>query len=224
MSILLSKAVKMIIGLVRLTGLTRWDGGTTIYNYSVEDGLSGYEMNRSAAVIDSENRFWIGTNTGLSSYAIGIERRSIPAPKLFLSTIETTAGTFYDLNKSNFIPYDENTLQFTFRGVSFKNESTIEYRIKLEGFDNDFYTLKQAQLYSIRYPNLPSGEYRLVVMAKNRLSVWSDPVYSASIVIEKPFYLKLWFLFLSQLYSPLYICWPINFCSATVNKQDLKPW
>ncbi|MBK7867881.1 MAG: hypothetical protein IPJ75_13410 [Ignavibacteriales bacterium] len=44
-------------------------------------------------------------------------------------------------------------------------------------------------------PNLPSGEYRLVVMAKNRLSVWSDPVYSASIVIEKPFYLKLWFLF-----------------------------
>ncbi len=176
-------------------GLTRWDGGSTIYNYSVEDGLSGYEMNRSAAVLDSENRFWIGTNTGLSSYSIGIERKSIPAPKLFLSTLETADGTFYDLNKPNFIPHDENTLQFTFRGVSFRNENTIEYRIKLEGFDKDFYTLKQAQLYSIRYPNLPSGEYRLIVMAKNRLSVWSDPVYSASIVIEKPFYLKLWFLF-----------------------------
>lgn len=176
-------------------GLTRWDGGSTIYNYSVEDGLSGYEMNRSAAVIDSENRFWIGTNTGLSSYSIGVERKSIPAPRLFLSTIETTSGTFYDLNKSNFIPHDENTLQFTVRGISFRNENTIEYRIKLEGFDKDFYTLKQAQLYSIRYPNLPSGEYRLVVMAKNRLSAWSDPVYSASIVIEKPFYLKLWFLF-----------------------------
>lgn len=176
-------------------GLTRWDGGTTIFNYSVEDGLSGYEMNRSAAVIDSENRFWIGTNTGLSTYSIGIEKKTIPAPKLFLFTIETTDGTFYNLNKPNYIPHDENTLQFTFRGVSFRNESTIEYRIKLEGFDKDFYTLKQAQLYSIRYPNLPSGEYRLIVMAKNRLSVWSDPVYSASIVVEKPFYLKLWFLF-----------------------------
>lgn len=178
-----------------IDGLTRWDGGTTIFNYSVEDGLSGYEMNRSAAVIDAENRFWIGTNTGLSSYSIKNERLSIPAPKLFLSTIETTTGTFYNLNKPNYIPHDENTLQFTFRGVSFRKENSIEYRIKLEGFDKDFYTLKQAQLYSLRYPNLPSGEYRLIVMTKNRLSVWSDPVYSASIVIEKPFYFKLWFMF-----------------------------
>lgn len=176
-------------------GLTRWDGGSTIYNYSVEDGLAGYEMNRSAAVIDAENRFWIGTNTGLSSYSMKNERLSIPAPKLFLSTIETTTGTFYNLNKPNYIPHDENTLQFTFRGVSFRKENSIEYRIKLEGFDKDFYTLKQAQLYSLRYPNLPSGEYRLIVMTKNRLSVWSDPVYSASIVIEKPFYFKLWFMF-----------------------------
>ena len=176
-------------------GLTRWDGGTTIFNYSVEDGLSGYEMNRSAAIIDGENRFWIGTNTGLSSYSIVNERSTIPPPRLFLSTIETTSGTFYNLNQPNYIPHDENTLQFTFRGISYRKENSIEYRIKLEGFDRDFYTLKQAQLYSIRYPNLPSGEYRLIVMAKNRLSVWSDPVSSASIVIEKPFYLKLWFMF-----------------------------
>jgi signal transduction histidine kinase len=178
-----------------IDGLTRWDGSSTIYNYSVDDGLSGYEMNRSAAVIDAENKLWIGTNTGLSSYSIGIERKAIPSPRLFLSTIETNAGNFYDLNKANYIPYDENTLQFTVRGISFRNENTIEYRIKLEGFDKDFYTLKQAQLYSIRYPNLPSGEYKLVVMAKNRLSVWSNPVFSESIIIEKPFYLKLWFMF-----------------------------
>ncbi|MBK6681333.1 MAG: hypothetical protein IPG53_15610 [Ignavibacteriales bacterium] len=178
-----------------IDGLTRWDGSSTIYNYSVDDGLSGYEMNRSAAVIDAENKLWIGTNTGLSSYSIGIERKAIPSPRLSLSTIETNAGNFYDLNKANYIPYDENTLQFTVRGISFRNENTIEYRIKLEGFDKDFYTLKQAQLYSIRYPNLPSGEYKLVVMAKNRLSVWSNPVFSESIIIEKPFYLKLWFMF-----------------------------
>lgn len=180
-----------------IDGLTRWDGNNTVYDYSTQDGLAGYEMNRSAAVIDSKNVFWIGTNTGLSAYKIGSKRNRVAPPNIVLLNVETGSGEKFGLLKDITIPHTDNSLIFSFRGVSFINEASIEYRIKLEGFDKDFYTINQSQLYSIRYPNLPSGSYRLVVMSKNRFSNWSEPVYSATIVVERPFYLKLWFILLT---------------------------
>lgn len=180
-----------------IDGLTRWDGKNTVYNYSTEDGLAGYEMNRSAAVIDSKNVFWIGTNTGLSAYRIGSKTNKVSPPGVFLLNVETSSGEQFSLYKNAVIPHTDNSLIFSFRGISYISESSIEYKIKLEGFDKDFYTINQSQLFNIRYSNLPSGSYRLVVMAKNRFSEWSQPVYSATIVVERPFYFKLWFILLA---------------------------
>ncbi|GAB1348116.1 hypothetical protein MASR1M107_03270 [Ignavibacteriales bacterium] len=180
-----------------IDGLTRWDGKNTVYDYSIQDGLAGYEMNRSAAVIDSKNVFWIGTNTGLSAYKIGSKRNKVAPPNIVFLNVETGSGEKYDLSKDVVISHNDNSLNFVFRGISFISESSIEYRIKLEGFDKDFYTISQSQLYSIRYPNLPSGSYRLVIMTKNRFSNWSEPAFSKTIVIERPFYFKLWFILLT---------------------------
>jgi signal transduction histidine kinase/ligand-binding sensor domain-containing protein len=175
-------------------GLTRWDGKANNFNYTKEDGLAGYETNRSAGMIDSKNNFWVGTNTGLSRFSDRNLRIAFPYPKILFLQLETNSGDQYPLTASVSLPHDQNTLQFNIRAVSFINENSIEYRVKLEGFDRDFYTIKQPQLYSLKYNNLPSGSYRLIVMAKNRFSIWSPPSYTSSLFVEKPFYFRLWFL------------------------------
>lgn len=180
-----------------IDGLMRWDGKNNVFEYSTADGLAGYEMNRSAAVIDSKNVFWIGTNTGLSTYRIGSKTNKVAPPNVFFLNFETSSGEQFSLYKDAVVPHTDNSLIFSFRGISYISESSIEYKIKLEGFDKDFYTINQSQLFNIRYSNLPSGSYRLIVMAKNRFSEWSEPVYSATIVVERPLYFKLWFILLT---------------------------
>lgn len=177
-------------------GLIKWDGKTNVSEYIVQDGLAGYEMNRSAAVVDSADVFWIGTNSGLSSYPIFEAPSRVSPPRVWLASMETSSGDFLDLMHENRISHTENTLSFNFRGISFINEGLIKYRVKLEGFDEDFYEITQSQLQNIRYLNLPSGSYRLVVMAKNRFSEWSRPAYSKVILIEKPLFLQTWFILL----------------------------
>ncbi len=153
-------------------------------------------MNRSAAIIDSRNTLWIGTNSGLSSYRLQNSPHDVPPPKVWLASIETSSGERLSLDKENIIAHNNNTLSFSIRGISFISENLIKYKVKLEGFDEDFYEITQSQLQNIRYLNLPSGSYRLVVMAKNRFSEWSRPVFSKVILIEKPLYLQTWFILL----------------------------
>ena len=175
-------------------GLIRWDGGSSSFEFIVKDGLAGYEINRSAVFIDSRNRLWVGTNSGISSFRLGTRQKSIAPPKIWLASFETSSGEILSLAQENFVSHTGNSLNFMFRGVSFVNEDLIRYKVKLEGFDNDFYEITQSQLQNVRYFNLPSGAYRLVVMAKNRFSEWSEPVYSGVILIEKPFYFQTWFI------------------------------
>jgi len=175
-------------------GLIKWDGASSFNEYIVQDGLAGYEINRSAVLIDSRNILWVGTNSGISSYRLGRKENRVAPPKVWLAGFETSAGEMLNLTQENFVSNAGNSLIFTFRGVSFVNEELIRYKVKLEGFDNDFYEISQSQLQNVRYLNLPSGAYRLVVMAKNRFSEWSDPVYSGVILIEKPFYYQTWFI------------------------------
>lgn len=175
-------------------GLIMWDGGSSVNEYIVQDGLAGYEINRSAVLIDSGNNLWVGTNSGISSYRLGRKEKRVAPPKIWIASFETSTGEILNLTQENFVPHTGNSLSFTFRGVSFVNEDLIRYKVKLEGFDNDFYEITQSQLQNVRYLNLPAGAYRLVVMAKNRFSEWSAPVYSGVILIEKPFYFQTWFI------------------------------
>jgi Signal transduction histidine kinase len=178
-------------------GLIRWDGKNRVRDYQTMDGLAGFELNRSAAVVDSDNNFWVGTSNGLSVISLGRMEEVINPPRIWFESVESASGKVYDLKEDNLIPYNDNSLYFNFRGISFVAESKIEYQVMLEGFDKKFYTLRQTQLQSIRYPNLSPGTYRLIVKAKNRLSDWSRPTYSALIMIDKPFYFKIWFILLA---------------------------
>ena len=42
--------------------------GKGLYTYSTREGFAGNEINRSAGVVDINNRVWFGTNDGASCY------------------------------------------------------------------------------------------------------------------------------------------------------------
>ncbi|NTW26368.1 MAG: PAS domain-containing protein, partial [Lentimicrobium sp.] len=192
-------------------GVIKWDGINAPEVFNTLNGLAGPETNRSAGLLDSQGRVWVGTDRGLTCFTPG-ERLRTPAPVVNLIYTETLQGDKYPLNEDCSISYTSNTVSFHFRGISFVNEELLTYRYRLVGYDKDWREASQNMLDKIRYVNLDPGKYKLCVMAKNNSGAWSKAVYSAEIKIQNPFYFRWWFILLSILLTIglLYVSFKIS--------------
>jgi PAS domain S-box-containing protein len=185
-------------------GVVRWDRQrkkTVVY--STTEGLIGLETNRAAGLVDSRGRVWIGTNRGVSVYNPSFDNINVyvPPPRVRLLTLEApgkkislepaeTLDTRYKL------AYEENNIAFHFNGISFLDERGVRFQTKLEGFDNQWSEELYPYRQMVRYRSLPPGRYRFHLRVKNALGIWSEPVTSPVIVIQRPYYQQWWFYLL----------------------------
>ena len=174
-------------------GVVKWDGKTA-RRFSLEDGLAGRETNRSAYTVDSFGKVWIGTDRGLSCYLPQYDL-PIKPPIIADLEIEDSKGVIHDLLKSFETSDGESSFIFRFRAISFINEKFIQYRVKLEGFDNVWTEIETNN--QIRYTNLKPGEYKFLIQTKNLGGDWSISSASNTITILNPFYARWWFILLS---------------------------
>jgi signal transduction histidine kinase/ligand-binding sensor domain-containing protein len=88
-----------------------------------------------------------------------------------------------------------------FAALSFAEPETISFRYRLEGKDADWIEAGSAR--SLHQPQLPPGQYRLVIQARPREGVWPAAGASESaafaFVLRPPFYRSAWFLLSSLL-------------------------
>jgi signal transduction histidine kinase/ligand-binding sensor domain-containing protein/CheY-like chemotaxis protein len=182
-------------------GVVRWDGEKE-KRYSIAEGLIGQETNRAAAIQDAGGRIWIGTNRGLSIYEEAFENNELfnPAPKIYLQKIEIQGKderipipVKKNQGKPLRLSHHENTIVFHFRGISFEDETAVQFKSKLEGFDKEWSEEHYPHNQMTRYINLPSGVYRFHLQAGNARGVWSDEIISPGIIILKPYYKRWWF-------------------------------
>ncbi len=177
-------------------GIYRWTG-KVMNHFTVRDGISGPDVNRDAGFIDHQNYVWFGTNNGLTRFHQDFDSRikQIPPPVVFIESLITRDDTV-DLSSDIELSNDQNDLEFTFRGISFIDEKRVAYQCKLESFDQDWSSELSYSSLNYRYNNLPPGNYRFCVRAKNAMGVWSEPVYTRMIHIKHPFYRQWWFTIL----------------------------
>ncbi|NIM16474.1 MAG: PAS domain S-box protein [Candidatus Aminicenantes bacterium] len=176
-------------------GVIKWSGGQQVRHYSMQDGLAGNETNRAAGVVDSKGRVWIGTDQGVSCYNRERDKIKRAPPVLELLHVEA-AGIRYSLNRDNVLEYNHDDLTFHFRGISFVDEKSLKYNLKLEGFDDHWTNEFQSPNNQIRYTNIPPGNYRFHIQAVNSLGIRSDILVSGIITIKKPAFQAGWFYFM----------------------------
>ncbi len=176
-------------------GVYKWNL-KTLRQFTIKNGLAGNETNRSAGYIDIQGKVWIGTDNGVSCYEEEYDTypEFIPVPKLLY--FEGEGDERYSLTENITLPSSENTLYFYFRGISFIDESSINFQIKLEPFDEEWIEVYDNGPSPMRYTNLSPGTYRLHIKARNGNGYWSEELISAEITISQPFYRQFWFLLL----------------------------
>jgi nitrate/nitrite-specific signal transduction histidine kinase len=82
-------------------------------------------------------------------------------------------------------------LEFSFAGLSLKNEEKVKYRYMLKGLEKGWNA--STSRHDVNYSNLAPGEYTFSVIACNGDGVWSTAPATFSFLIQTPFWKTPWF-------------------------------
>jgi len=115
------------------------------------------------------------------------------APEVYVSGVKVNEKKVVYLPGSipEFKP-NENSISFTFTGISFKDEHHIKYSYKLDGLDKNWSDPRPE--YTITYSRVPPGNYTFKVKALSANGIWSIQPATFTFTIAQPFYTQWWFI------------------------------
>lgn len=163
-----------------------------IREYGPSDGLIGTQAAKRfrSVVADGNGRIWISMYHGLSF----VDPKPVAltsAPALVHVEGVSADGRLINLAPSVEIraPHQRVTLRYT--GLSLTVPSRVKFRIRLDGFDQDW--SEPTAVREAVYTNLESGSYRFRVIASNSEGVWNSREATLPFQIEPVFWQTWWF-------------------------------
>ncbi|NOS57148.1 MAG: hypothetical protein HOP37_12950, partial [Cyclobacteriaceae bacterium] len=174
--------------------------------FSEANGLVEPETNFNACYFYEDEKYF-GLIDGLYSYRGSELDNARDFPLHFtiiilthsrndLSSFGKLSGDFFKIPAHLELPYNENSLQFSFAKISKRYPKSAEYRFKLEGLDNDWTTQSNGE---VSYRNLPEGSYSFNVLARKLDGKWTTTPLTYSFTINPPFYKRPLFVVLTVL-------------------------
>jgi len=132
--------------------------------------------------VASDGRVYFATPSGLSILNPALRRGSAVPPDVRLRSVdfrETRSG---------------NEIAIEYAAITFADESRVQYRTRLAGFDRDWSAEKTD--YKIRYTNLPAyffpKSYTLEVIARNGDGAWSQTPLRHTFSVQPAIWFRWW--------------------------------
>lgn len=158
-------------------------------------GLIWDNCNTNSFYADADGSVWIGTVRGLSHYRPLRTIESIPTPVVLTSV--KFGERAYNAPDLLAIPYRDRSFLVTFGALTFRHESDLEFRYRLNGLEDAWVETRQRE---IRFGPLPSGKYVFEVSARSAPGQWGEPS-RLSFQVLPPWWGTPWFLSAAALLS-----------------------
>ncbi|WP_291723743.1 two-component regulator propeller domain-containing protein [Bernardetia sp.] len=204
-----------------ITRLRPKDDLAKIYHKS--DGLIGTEANRSAVEKDMNGDLWFGTTRGLIHYIGQNDHINLVRPKVVLSGFRIF-GEERNFEENLVLPYEDYSLRFDFKTITFRYPEKVKFKYRLNGFDKNWSeTTSQTFAY---YSHLEDGEYDFEVLATNDDGIWASTPATYSFSIATPIWKRTWFIvflvFLGFMLLVSYVRWRTNSLEKQRQKLELE--
>lgn len=169
--------------------------------YYLEDGLVNDEFARYSFHRDNSGRYFFGGDRGLSVF-----RDEDFSSETAGSDVMLTEVIVYGRGESRSITRNldelrevkvkasEKSIAVSFALPVGQRPSVSQFRVKLEGFNEEWRELRNER--TIRYNNLPSGHYRLLVQGAGANGNYGEQTLSLNIQVRQYLIEKTWFQFL----------------------------
>ena len=148
--------------------------------------LSGFEH----IAANSPSSYIIGGSNGYFTLDVGAIKNKIP--RVYFQHIESKNQQKEEqlaLKADAKIPYDFNSLSFSFTAYDYQKYERIEYQTQMVGYDQMWNAWTEKA--NVSFTNLAFGKYQLKVRARQGESV-SAVISSPIIEIKPPWHLSVW--------------------------------
>lgn len=161
--------------------------------YGRTDGMESEEANgafQPAAWKAHDGQLWFPTMKGVVSAdprKLAVSDRSFP---VYLERVAIN-GRIAAPGLSLRIPPGRGDLEFDYTALDFDAPGKILFRYKLDGFDRDWVVAGSRR--TAYYTNIPPGNYRFMVIARNGAGIWNSKGASLEVTLEPHFRETVWF-------------------------------
>ena len=179
-----------------------------LYNYSHSDGLQSDEFNVGAILIKQDGNVIMGGLNDINWIRPKTIDETVSLPKVMLTELyigeeEILVGHSYDgniplptsLNEINRIVLnsDQNTFTIKFAAGNYNQSERLQFMYEIEGVDNNWRN-GDALKHGVTFTDLSPGTYKLHVKAISAEGAVSNQERMVEIVINRPWYLRMWML------------------------------
>ena len=205
-----------------------------IRHYDKKSGAVGNEVTTAnACAVDQSGNIWFCFVEGITRYNPEKEELTQQSPSVVINRFSVSDSlnfvvSFYDngtyknvsaiTDSVREFSHSQNNIRIEYSCLSFKDESENRYRYRLKGFEENW---SEATIMNFKeYTNLPSGNYRFEVMAKNADGVWSELAAGVNFEIKSAFWNTIWFRLLSLLVITAGIVFIFKIRTERINNQN----
>ncbi|MEW6731898.1 MAG: two-component regulator propeller domain-containing protein [Acidobacteriota bacterium] len=169
-------------------GITTFDG-QRFRNYTTKDGLISNDIYVGACLRQRDGSIWFGTTEGAVRYQPIEESNTGQPPRVYIDRLRLPEQNLA-AQSAHTLVYHQNNIIIEFLGLSFTDEEAVRYSYLLENFEREWSTPTNTR--SVRFTNLPPGQYRFLVKARSAAGLWSEPQVML-INILPPYWQTWWF-------------------------------
>jgi ligand-binding sensor domain-containing protein/two-component sensor histidine kinase len=188
-------------------GLALFDKTTKEFqNFYTEDGLSHNEFNYSSFFKDSQGLYYFGGMNGINVFDSKELQEFVKPPDIQLlgvSGYNSKRKDYFsedfaqkEFSKFQISPYDQY-FEVSWSLPSYFQNNKNTFSTTLEGFEDRWFY--QGNSTSIRYNQLPAGDYVLKVKGTDYSGNESTSILSIPISVRQVFYKRWWFIALVNL-------------------------
>jgi signal transduction histidine kinase/ligand-binding sensor domain-containing protein/AraC-like DNA-binding protein len=180
-------------------GICRFEPQTQkIRAFHTIDGLPGDEFNRFHHLQLPDGTLTFGGTDGWTRFNPLRMKNDNYEPAVALTDIKINSKDFTQLKNKDSVPlpvnaidhltlpFEQNTLNFGFAGLEFSQPQNLQYRYRLEGYDNDW--VLAGNTHQASYTKIPPGTYTFLVNASNGSGKWSKYIKSFKLQIDPPWW------------------------------------
>ncbi|RRQ48646.1 hybrid sensor histidine kinase/response regulator [Maribacter algicola] len=171
-------------GIAKLTPSKNHVEPPLVVPYDNYDGLAT-EFNTGAWHISKDHQLFFGGLEGFYWFDPATIKINLNLPKT-----QITQFSIFDqptaMAEGTHLPYDQNTLSFSFSSMQFSLPEKNEYQYRLIDYDKDW--IYSGNKNYARYPKLPPGNYTFQVKSSNYDRVWGPDIASFAFTIDPPWY------------------------------------
>jgi ligand-binding sensor domain-containing protein len=170
------------------------EGTFSIRGYSIQNGLSSNDIVGIRHIGDT---LWIAASDRLIRVRLDDYPHNLIPPPLIMRSILVNGHTIDTADKKGKLYFNttDNTIAFSFTGISYKSFGQVHYRFRLTGADTAW---KETESGEATFYKLPPGDYTFCLYAYNNDGIGTGKPLEFSFVILPPFW-QHWYFYLGLL-------------------------